>query len=89
VQENAENKDRHCVSAGREMLALRFELIRGRSKQLSAALRVCQPAMGDMDGRPGIGQIGIDPDQQVQVVSERSQDNLNPGESLQQSTSTA
>jgi len=45
--------------------------------------------MGDMDGRPGIGQIGIDPDQQVQVVSERSQDNLNPGESLQQSTSTA
>jgi len=45
--------------------------------------------MGDMDGRPGIGQIGIDPDQQVQVVSERSQDNLNPGDSLQQSTSTA
>jgi hypothetical protein len=25
----------------------------------------------------------------VQVVSERSQDNLNPGDSLQQSTSTA
>jgi predicted amidohydrolase YtcJ len=33
-----ENKDRHCVSTGREMLALRFKLIRGRSKQLSAAL---------------------------------------------------
>ena len=29
----------------------------------------CQPAMGDMDGSPGIGQIGIDPGQQVQVVS--------------------
>jgi hypothetical protein len=25
--------------------------------------------MGDMDGSPGIGQIGIDPGQQVQVVS--------------------
>ena len=83
-----ENKDRHCVSTGREILALRFKLIRGRSKQLSAALRVSTSAARH-GWEPGIGQIGIDPDQQVQVVSERSQDNLNPGDSLQQSTSTA
>jgi len=92
VQENAENKQKTRTGIAFRLVAkcLYCGLSSfGADQSNCPPLLECQPAMGDMDGRPGIGQIGIDPDQQVQVVSERSQDNLNPGESLQQSTSTA
>ncbi|MFN9853889.1 MAG: hypothetical protein ACK57P_18900 [Planctomycetota bacterium] len=40
----------------------------------------CQPALGDLKGSPGIGHLGIDPDQQEQVVIHHTETGDGDGE---------